>query len=83
MKFKLVNSDYSNLDDYQEVLDQYDVKVTDTGEESFMGGTIKRYEINVTSLKELMSFVKDIGRPVIVINDEDERKLEIYDYWRE
>ena len=83
MKFKLVNSCRTNLDDYQEVIDDYDVKVTDTGEESFVGGAIKRYDINVTSLNELMSFIKDIGHPAIIFDNDGEREIEIYDHWRE
>ena len=82
MKFELVNSCNTNLDYYQEVLDNYDVKITDTGEECFTGGTIKRYDINVANLYELRSFIKDIGRPVIIFND-GEREIEIYDHWRE
>lgn len=84
MTFKLVNSCRTNLDDYQEVIDDYDVKITDTGEECLIGGTVKRYDINVTSLNELMSFIKDIGHPVIIFNDDKGGKeIEIYDHWRE
>lgn len=85
MKFKLVSSGSENLDRYQSVLDTYNVKVTDTGEESLMGEIIKDYEVDITSLEHLMSFIKDIKSPVIVFEDYDGegRTLEIYDYFRE
>ena len=83
MKFKLVNSDYTNLDRYQEVLDHYGVKVTNTNRESWFGGIEKEYEIDITSIKNFMSFIKDIGQPIIIFNDEDGKTLEIYDNWRE
>ena len=84
MKFSLTNSGYTgNLDEYKEVLDKYDVKTYKTDRESFVGGAYYEYEVEIASLKQLMSFIKDIGQPIIIFDDEDGRNIEIYDGWRE
>lgn len=84
MKFSLTNSGYTgNLDECKEVLDKYNVKAYKTDRESWVGGAEYEYEVEIASLKQLMSFIKDIGYPIIIFDDIDGRTIEIYDGWRE
>lgn len=60
---------------YPQVYEKYNLRVISSGDYD------NEYEVRIKDLKTLMTFIKDIKKPIILFEDED--SIEIYDDWRE
>ena len=76
MKFKIHTTCMEDIKMwYPHIYEKYNLKVISSGDFD------NEYEVGIKDLKTLMTFIKDIKKPIILFEDED--AIEIYDDWRE
>ena len=76
MKFKIHTTCMEDIKKwYPHIYEKYNIKAISSSDFD------NRYEVEIKDLKTLMTFIKDINKPIILFEDED--SIEIYDDWRE